>query len=80
MTFQDILNQPGGKVNRYLPLVHLHELMCEARNKAAVLEQSRQDKTPDDRLMIKWFSDLADSAARKLHDVNEHSVEGYIYE
>jgi hypothetical protein len=79
MTFKEIIDQPGGKVSRYLPLVHLHSLMTDARDKAQVLKDTSADLSPDEQLMIRWFNDLADSAERKMHDVNEHSVEGYIH-
>lgn len=78
MTFKEIIDLPGGKVSRYLPLVHLHSLMTEARDKAMVI-RSRTELTPDETLMAKWFEQLGDSAERKLHDVNEHSVEGYVH-
>jgi len=79
MTFKEIIDQPGGKVSRYLPLVHLHSLMTEARDKAQVLRDTRTELTADETLMVKWFEQLGDSAERKLHDINEHSEEGYIY-
>jgi len=79
MTFKEIIDQPGGKVSRYLPLVHLHSLMTEARDKAQVIRESRDELSPDDELMVKWFDQLAASAERKLHDVNEHSVEGFVH-
>lgn len=79
MTFKEIIEQPGGKVSRYLPLIHLHSLMTEARDKAQVLRDTRTKMSPDEELMIKWFERLGDSAECKLHDVNEHSVEGYVH-
>ena len=79
MTFKEIIDQPASKVSTYLPLVHLHSLMTEARDKAQVIRDTRTELTPDEALMVKWFEQLGDSAERKLHDVNQHSVEGYVH-
>jgi hypothetical protein len=80
MTFKDILKVPAGqRVSVFRALAALDIIRSSARSKMEVLT----DTLPSDvdsamygnnKLMIGWFSDIAESADRQIIDLNNQST------
>jgi hypothetical protein len=77
MTFKEIIDLEPAKVSRFAALEAIHELGEEARRKADTLRESPDAQNNEQRLMIRWFDDIAEMAERKLETVNDTSVAGY---
>lgn len=79
MTFKEILKIPADRrVSVYRALAALDIIRASAKNKVEVLS----DTLPSDpdgamfannKLMINWFRDIAESADRQITDLNNHA-------
>lgn len=79
MTFKDILKVPAGqRVSVFRALAALDTIRSSAKNKIEVLTDtlpSDEDSAlyGNNKLMIRWFSEIAESADRQITDLNNQS-------
>lgn len=79
MTFKEILKIPAGRrVSVYRALAALDIIRSSAKSKMEVLTSSLPSDANDalhdnNKLMINWFSEIAESADRQITDLSKQS-------